>query len=69
MPRIRRARGVVAFAREVDDLLEIVQRLQGKVLEQHTDVSEALIPAARKLAKVRDLLADLADELGTDKSR
>jgi hypothetical protein len=68
MPRIRRARAVDAFAREVDDLLEIVRRLQGKILQKHTDVSEALIPAARKLAQVRDLLIDLAAEVRKDAS-
>ena len=64
MPELRRTRAVDAMAREVDDLLEIVQRLQGSILEQHLEVSEALIPVARKIAQARDALADLVVKIG-----
>jgi hypothetical protein len=64
MPQAQQARAVDAMAREVDEFLEIVQRLQGTILERHIDVTEALIPVARKLAKARDTLADLVIEVG-----
>ena len=64
MPQVRRARAVDAMAREADELLETVRRMQAAILEKDIDVTAALIPVARKLAKARDVLADLAIEVG-----
>lgn len=55
------------MAREVDELLETVRRLQATILVKDIDVTAALIPVARKLAKARDVLADLVIELGKAK--
>jgi hypothetical protein len=52
------------MAREADELLETVRRMQAAILEKDIDVTAALIPVARKLAKARDVLADLAIEVG-----